>query len=110
MAPENLEVGLHGVVGRSFFSENRLEVVEAEVAAEFIAFGVCGAGVDTPRSFGVELAGECEVDVVVYCEVVSAIAEIESSVVVIAESGHDYARCIFVGEREVSERKRQWQR
>ena len=62
---------------------------------------------ESPGAFGVDLAAQGEVDVVVDGEVVSAVAQVESLVVVFAERREDDAARILFGEWEIAERQGQ---
>lgn len=81
MRPCQLEVGLFGIVGHTFVAEYGNEVTEKKVPGEFVTFDVCRLSVESPRTFGVDLSGEGQVDVVVDGKVVTSVAQIETSAV-----------------------------
>ena len=89
MTPKNLEVGLHGVVRRTFLTHYSLKIAEVEVTGVFISLGVGRCRPQAPRAFCIDFAGKCEVDIIVDGEIIAAVAEIEASVVVVTERRHD---------------------
>lgn len=110
MAPQYLKVGLLRVVGLALLAIDRFEVADVEAAAVFVALHIARLRAHSPRTLGVDFARESQVSIVAEGEVVAAVAQVEASLVVIAECRHDHARRVTVGEREKAERHCQRQR
>ena len=103
MSPRYSEVLLLHIVGRTFIAAHILYVTHIKSAVEAIALGVVRLGIESPRAFGVNLSGQCQVDIIVERQVVTAIAQIEAIVVVFAEGGHYDTRRIRRCEGEIAE-------
>ena len=110
MAPYHLEVGGGGVVGIAFLPVYTLQIVDTEISVEFITLAIGGLSRQSPGAFRIDFTCKGEVNNVVDGEIVASIAQIEPTVVVVAECRHDHSRSIFVGEREIAERHGQRQR
>ena len=89
MAPDNLEVVHLRIVGRSLVAGDGRKVREVERTAEFISLAIRGMSGDTPRPFCIDFASQRQVNIIVDSEIITAVAQIESTVVVIAETRED---------------------
>lgn len=111
VAPQNLEVGLLGVVGQTLVSEYGFEVRDIEAAGVTVTLDITRPGRQTPRPLSIDFAGECKVHILIYGEVVAAITQVETAVVVIAKSREYHAGGVGLCKWKVSEghSHRQWQ-
>ncbi len=91
MAPHHLEVAHAVVVRGSFVAGHGVQEGDVESAAELIAFHVVEVSRESPAPLGVDFAAQGEIEIVVDGEVVTSVAEIESAVEIVAESGEYYS-------------------
>ena len=110
MRPADIEVVRLAVVRQFFLAAHIAAVLDADIAVELVPLDVPRLGIDSPCTFGVDVAGYLQVHVVVDSPVVAQPFQEQSSLVLVAERRHDQSGGIRLCEREESERYSQWQR
>ena len=110
MRPSEAEVLHLHIIGRALVAIDGCEETQIEIAGELVSLDIGRSCIDTPRAFGVDFAGEREVHVVVDCKIVTAVAQVEAAVVILAHGGHDDTALVFAAEREVAKRHRDGER
>ena len=101
MAPLNLEVLLLGIARNILFARDRHLVVEIEIARILVAFLIGGLSPNAPRTFREDFSRQLQVPVVVDGEIVTTVAQVETTRTLVAIARHDEARTIGVCERKI---------
>ena len=104
MSPLDLEVLVHSVVRHAALTGHVVTVTDIQVARKMVTPYVFRLRTDCPCSAGVDVARQLKVYVIAYGKVISAVTQVESARVVIAETGHDDTARVCVREREETER------
>ena len=110
MAPHNLEVLGHGIVGQTLVACLGYLVTGLEQAGIAVALHVIALRIQRPRTFGEDVAAHFQVHLVADGEVISTVGQTESAAGVVHIGRHQESRRIAAGEGEEEERHRQRQR
>ena len=104
MGPLYAEILTCAVVRQTFLTRHVVTVVDVQVSREMIPPYIFRPGSYRPCSFRIDIAGQLQIHVVTQREIVSEIAQIQASTVVVAEGRHDDTGRVGVGEGEETER------
>ena len=89
MRPRDAEtVGL-AVCRQVFLSSYIASVLDVDVAAELVALDISRLGVQRPRTFGIDIAGDLQIHVIVDSPVVTESFQVQTTVILIAVSRHN---------------------
>ena len=111
MVPHHLEVFHLVVVGITFLACHRREVVDIEGAGILIALGIGRLCRQAPRTTRVDFTRQCQIGILAQRQIVTAIAQVEATVIVLAEGWHQNTALVLLAEGEITEgyRNGQWQ-
>ena len=110
MAPLNLKTRLLRVIRHTLVTRTCVLITGEESAAVFVAFVIVARCRYSPRPFRIYFSDQFEVHLIAQSKVVTTIAEIESSGVLIAITRHNETGAIALceGEETIRNGKRQW--
>ena len=106
VAPLHLEVLHLTVIRVTFLTHDGGQITDVERTGILIAFGIGRLRCQSPGSTGIDLTCQCQVGILTQGKVVTAIAQVKTAVIVLAESGHQDTTLVFLAEGEIAERHR----
>ena len=110
MVPQHLEVVHLVIVGVAFLASHRGQVIDTERAGMLVAPGIGRLGRQAPGPTGIDLARDSEVGMLAQRKVITAIAQVEATVVVLAKGRHQDAALVLLAEGEIAKGHRNGQR
>ena len=102
VVPQYLEVVHLVVVGVTLLARHRGQVVDTERTRVLVAPGIRGLGRQAPRTTRVDFARDGQVGMLSQRQVVAAITQVETPVIVLTEGGHQDTALVFLAEGEIA--------
>ena len=110
MCPTDIETVTLAVVRHLFLAAHIASVLYVDTTVELVALDIPRLGIYSPRTLGIYIACNLQIQIIVDSPIVAYTAHIQASVIFVAELRHDQSRRIRLVEREESERHSQRQR